>query len=34
MVPPRDESKAKIDRVLADLGLLSHAAQSTAGAAR
>src|SRR4029450_2522045 len=31
MVSPRDESKAKIDRVLSDLGLLSQAA---AGAAR
>jgi 4-hydroxy-tetrahydrodipicolinate synthase len=33
MVPPRDESKAKIDFVLAELGLLTPAA-SAAGAAR
>ena len=35
MVSPRDESKAKIDQVLRDLGLLqSQAAQPAAGAAR
>ena len=34
MVSPRDESKAKIDRVLSDLGLLAQAAPSAAGAAR